>query len=50
MYEALVAGIFLVIATVIGLFLSPLEAQIQAANAKPATDTHHDDGHGHHGH
>ena len=50
MQEAVIAGIFLVIATIIGLVLSPLEAQVQAAAVKPASETTHDHGHGHHEH
>ena len=47
--EALISGVFLVVATIIGLLLPPLEAQLQAAAAKPAADAGHDD-HAHHGH
>ena len=46
--EALISGVFLVVATIIGLVLTPLEAQLQAAAAKPAADAGHDaHGHGH---
>jgi hypothetical protein len=45
MQEALIALVVLVAATIIGAFLSPTEAQIQAA--APADTAHHDDSHGH---
>ncbi len=48
MQEALIALVVLVAATIIGAFLSPTEAQIQAAAPTPAPDAaHHDDSHGH---
>ena len=46
MTEAFIAGIFLIVAAIVGLVLSPLDAQLQAAAVKPAADAAHD-GHGH---
>lgn len=48
MQEALIAFAGLIVAAIIGTFLSPTEAQIQAAAAKSAAEPAHDDGHGHH--
>jgi hypothetical protein len=48
---------FLYVATILGLFLKPTEAEVQAKNFVPPTDAHGDDhghsghdDHGHHGH
>ncbi|HYR83233.1 MAG TPA: hypothetical protein VE422_04060 [Terriglobia bacterium] len=50
MYEALIAVAFLVIAAIIGMFLPPTEAQVQAAAPQPQSAASHDTGHDHHGH
>jgi len=49
MRVALLSIAFLYVATILGLFLRPTDAEVQAQNFKPPTDDSHDDhAHGHH--